>query len=307
MFQRFNQTFNDLDLGRKFNFVMLAIFCLGIILTSGLFWGIQTNAAKQDVTDRALILMQTMNSVRSYTSEHVKPELAKQQAIQDEFISETVPAFAATSVFSYFNETPEYDSFNYREATLNPTNPNDKADRFETSIINYLRDRSDVTETEGFRNTSDGKQFYIARPLKVSKESCLECHSTPQRAPASLVSTYGSENGFGWELDEVVGAQIISVPSGEVFNRAGKSVLVLMIATAGMFAITIYSINVLLNRAVVDRLISLSLIADQMSKGIVNVDFDVTSKDEIGRLGVAFNRLRQKFISALKHIQQNQK
>ena len=104
MFQNFNQTFNDLSLSRKFNAVLLLIFCLGILLTGGLFWGIQTNAAKQDVTDRALMLMETMNSVRSYTSEHVKPELAEQQARQDEFIAETVPAFAAPSVFSKFSE-----------------------------------------------------------------------------------------------------------------------------------------------------------------------------------------------------------
>ena len=107
-------------------------------------------------------------------------------------------------------------------------------------------------------------------------------------------------------VGEVVGAQVISVPSEAVFSRARQSVFVLMIVTGGMFAIVIYCINVLLNRAVVDRLISLSLIADQMSKGMMNVDFEATSKDEIGKLGSAFNRLKSKFIIALKRLRKQE-
>jgi hypothetical protein len=46
----------------------------------------------------------------------------------------------------------------------------------------------------------------------VSKASCLECHSTPDKAPPEMIKKYGNANGFGWKLDEIIGAQVVSVP-----------------------------------------------------------------------------------------------
>ena len=50
------------------------------------------------------MLMETMNSVRTYTGERVKPELVEQQSRQDKFIAETVSVFVATSAFTTFSE-----------------------------------------------------------------------------------------------------------------------------------------------------------------------------------------------------------
>jgi len=58
--------------------------------------------------------------------------------------------------------------------------------------------------------------FYIARPLAITKESCLRCYSTPEAAPKVSWQTHGKENGFGWKLNEIVASQIISVPAEEV-------------------------------------------------------------------------------------------
>ena len=57
------------------------------------------------------------------------------------------------------------------------------------------------------RDTPRGSILSIAYPIRVNDKSCLDCHSTPQAAPASMVDLYGSANGFGWKLGEVVGAQ----------------------------------------------------------------------------------------------------
>ena len=42
--------------------------------------------------------------------------------------------------------------------------------------------------------------------------SCLTCHSTPDKAPPEMIKLYGTANGFGWKLDEIIGAQVVSVP-----------------------------------------------------------------------------------------------
>jgi hypothetical protein len=88
----------------------------------------------------------------------------------------------------------------------------DKADNFETQIINAFRKNYKLKEMSGYHTTSSEENFYVARPLAVTNQSCLRCHSTPAAAPKSLIDNYGKNNGFGWKLNEVVGIQIISVP-----------------------------------------------------------------------------------------------
>jgi diguanylate cyclase (GGDEF)-like protein len=38
--------------------------------------------------------------------------------------------------------------------------------------------------------------MYYAMPVPKTKESCLRCHSTPEKAPKNLVKKYGSKAGF---------------------------------------------------------------------------------------------------------------
>jgi protein-histidine pros-kinase len=61
------------------------------------------------------------------------------------------------------------------------------------------------------RPTPSGRSLYIANAIKISQD-CLECHSVPSAAPRAMIAVYGSANGFGWKKDEIVGAQIISIP-----------------------------------------------------------------------------------------------
>ena len=63
----------------------------------------------------------------------------------------------------------------------------------------------------GERETPTGRSLYLAHPIKTDA-SCLECHSLPAHAPHAMVASYGTANGFGWKLNKLVGAQIISVP-----------------------------------------------------------------------------------------------
>jgi hypothetical protein len=42
------------------------------------------------------------------------------------------------------------------------------------------------------------------------------------------LATYGSDNGFGWQLNQIVSAQIISVPSQEIFANAQRTWTLIM-------------------------------------------------------------------------------
>jgi len=141
-------------------------------------------------------MMQAMTAARNYTTQQVKPLLVRQQEHLEKFLPETVPAFAATESFASIRQ--QYPDYDYKEATLNPTNPRDRAADWEADVINIFRNPANKGQKEivGERETPTGLSLYLARPL-VAAAPCLECHSTPDVAPAAMVRHYGSANGFG--------------------------------------------------------------------------------------------------------------
>ena len=140
----------NIKLSTKLNFLLAGIL-LVLIITIGLILSrVLQSYAEQVVTDRALLLMETMSSVRNYTNTQVKPELADRLETEPVFLPQTIPAYSAREVFENLRNNDKYNSYFYKEATLNPTNLRDKADEFETEIINPFKGNR-MSQTQGFR------------------------------------------------------------------------------------------------------------------------------------------------------------
>lgn len=297
----------NLKIGTKFNLILMLVFLVSIFVSGIALSRVLDQRAQNEVTSQALILMKTMNSVRSYTQNRINSLLAPRLATEPAFIPETVPAYSATEVFENLRKNPEYQNFLYKEATLNPTNLRDKADNFESKLVERFRQNTKIQEISGFRDFPGGKVFYIARPLAITQQSCLQCHSTPDKAPKSLLATYGTENGFGWKLNEIVAAQVISVPSEDVFANANRTWNLIMGLLVAIFAIVVLLINYLINKTVIKRIRKIEKVAQQVSTGDMTADFAEKSHDEIGGLAAAFNRMKSSLEIAMNLLnQQNQ-
>lgn len=296
--------FQTLNIGKKFNILLVIVCLVGLLSTGTGFAVILGRNAENEVVSKAAILIQTMISVRDYTSTQVRPELADRLASEREFLPQTVPGYSAREVFEGLRQDSQYNEFFYKEATLNPTNLRDKADRFESEIVEKFRQSSNLSELKGYRSSPAGRLYYIARPLKITKESCLECHSTPEAAPASLIETYGAENGFGWELNEIVGAQMISVPASGIVSSSLRSLGILMGIVGVVFVLIFILTNIFLRKAVVSPIVRMADTADRISKGAMDIEFSATSGDEVGTLAAAFNRMRASLVVAMKMIEQ---
>jgi HAMP domain-containing protein len=281
-----------LKLGSKFNLLLTVVFLSSLILTGITLSQLLESRVEQEITNKAKMLMETMTSVRSYTSTHIQPLLSSRLETEVNFIPETVPAYSATEIFNNLRKNEDYNNFFYKEATLNPTNLRDKSDSFETDIVNKFRIDTDKKELTGMRELPAGKMFYIARPLAVTKESCLVCHSTPDKAPKSQITNYGSENGFGWKLNEIVAAQIISVPAKDVINKAQEFWRLVMLIVIGILLAIALLINYLLKHFIVKPIRQISRTAEAISLGQMNAEFNHNSQDEIGSLAAAFNRMK---------------
>jgi protein-histidine pros-kinase len=193
----------------KFNLAFIAIFLVGLAAAGFISWSLLQRNAQAEISENARLMMEAALATRGYTSTQLQPLLATQMKYT--FLPQSVPAYSATEVFAGLRKNfPEY---NYKEAALNPTNPRDRAVEWEADIINQFRNNGGAGEIIGERDTPTGRSFYVARPIKITDPNCLVCHTTPDIAPATMVERYGPSNGFGWQLNEVIGAQIISVPT----------------------------------------------------------------------------------------------
>ncbi len=183
----------------------------------------RANGAQKQLVDQ--ILPAALQQVADQTAKPAEKEivLGVQKKVLDslrqrsaevpeaEFHPQIVPAYAATEIFDYFRT--RYPDYTYKEATLNPTNPRDRTVEWEADIVNGFRRDEKLTEFLGQRQTPSGTSLYLGIPIKIDNSSCLVCHSTPDKAPPEMLKIYGSANGFGWKLGEIIGAQIVSVPS----------------------------------------------------------------------------------------------
>ena len=286
----------------KFNLIFIAVFGLGLLAT-GFFVRqfLETNARDQ-VVQQARLMMETSAAIRSYTAQDVRPILEKLQRKGDVFYPPSVPAFSAIKMFTYLRaKRPEYT---YREASLNPTNPQDRAVDWEADLINAFRNNPAQTELVNERDTPNGRTLFIAKPMRADG-ACLPCHSTPAEAPLAMVKLYGRENGFGWQLHDVVAAQIVNVPMSLPIEIANRALWRLMALLGGIALVSLVFLNAVLILAVIRPVKRLVRTADEISKGNLDIqELPVNGSDEISQLADSFNRMHRSLAKAMKMLEE---
>jgi HAMP domain-containing protein len=288
----------------KFNLIMVVLFGLGGFLVTRLAYHYMIDNARREVLQEAELMMESARSVRDYTSNNLAPLLKQTTAHKTRFVAETVPAFGATTTFNKLRQS--YPDYQYKEATLNPTNLQDRADEWESDIIRFLRNHKDQKQVSGERDTPTGRSLYLAKPI-VAKQPCLECHSVPSVAPKSMIKTYGAVNGFGWKLDEIIAAQVVSVPMAVPVQRAEREYHRLVLFLIVVLVLTILALDASVYFLVIRPLSIVSAAADRVSKGDTEVpDLPVKGGDEVATVTASFNRMRVSLVKALKMIEQQE-
>ncbi|WGG49840.1 DUF3365 domain-containing protein [Rugamonas sp. DEMB1] len=280
----------------KFNLVLLLIFALGWFATAQLTRRVLQDNAKREVVSHASLMMEAAMAARDYTSNEVKPLLAK--ALQTQFLPQSVPSYAATQSFNKLHQA--HPDYSYKEAALNPTNPRDRVVDWEADVVQQFRDHAELKELTGERQTPAGPSLYLARPIRISDGRCLACHSTPAAAPATMKALYGSNNGFGWKLGETIGSQIVSVPLAVPQREAEHAYALIMGGMGATFGVILLAVNALFYLLVLRPMNRISRIADAVSAGRLDAEhFDIKGKDEIAVLSKAFNRMRRSLEKAM--------
>jgi len=284
----------------KFNIVLTLVFAIGLAVSGVVSYRLLQANARDEVLRTADLMIEVARAIRTYTVDSVRPELSHH--LEERFLPQTVPAFAATEALAGLPE--HYHEYTYKEATLNPTNPRDRAVDWEADLIrDFERRGGDGAVITGTRQTPTGPSLFVARPIRITDEGCLTCHSTPDAAPPSMVALYGDNNGFGWQMNEIVGAQVVTVPMTVAIENANRAFVTTMISLCAVFVVLYVILNVMLGRLIIRPVTRMSEMADRVSMGDFEIEeFEERRGGEIGRLGASFNRMRRSLEQAMRMI-----
>jgi len=286
-----------MSLRLKFNLSLLAVMALGLAVSGFFLHDLLQKNARDEVLHEAGLVMESALAIRAYTVDHVRPRLQKQ--LEEEFLPQTVPAFAATETLATLKK--KYPEYSYKEATLNPTNPRDKAEDWEAKVVAAFRANDALKESHGVRTTALGPSLYIARPIKIANAACLACHSEPSAALASMIRAYGDQAGFGWQLNEIIGAQVVSVPMTVPIKRAEVTFYASLGALVAIFFAMFVLLNVLLDRLVIKPIVRMSAAADAISVGKFDLsEIDTSGTDEVAKLAQSFTRMTTSLAKAMQ-------
>jgi len=284
----------------KFNLILFLVFVMGFGVTGWISNELLQRNARDEIVRNAGLMMEAALAIRGYTVSQIRPHLEMQ--LMRVFLPQSVPAYAATETINELRK--RHPDYSYKEATLNPTNPRNRATDWEADIVQTFRNTPDRKEIMGERDTPTGRSLYIARPIQVKNPACLACHSVPGMAPKSMLKLYGEANGFGWKLNEIVGAQVVSVPMSLPIHNANRAFQTFMILLAAVFAAVFLVLNLMLSWMIVRPIHRMSRAADRVSTGDFEIEeFSERGRDEIAVLGASFNRMRRSLQKAMQMIE----
>lgn len=289
-------------LANKFTLRLSLVFMIAILLSGLALSKALEQKVEAEMNYRSQVLAEMVSAIRTYTSTHVNPLLMPRVETEAKFTPEAIPSFAAREIFETLRKNPEYKNLFYKDATLNPTNLRDKVDSFEEKLIDRFQKQSNLKNLSGFRTIAGDQMFYSARPFSLKNASCLRCHGVPEKAPKSHIATYGKENGFGWEMNQILGTQIVYVPAKQLFESAHQAFVLFIGIFVAVFAIVILLINYLLQRNMIQPIKPLAQLAEKLSNDSLDAneasEFEqrklgaiAKRNDELGQLGRVFQRM----------------
>ncbi len=312
----------------KFSLIFVVVFGLGLSAAAYLFYGTLQRNAREQVLYNAQLMMDTALAMRQYTQTSVQPAIRDTMAQQRADASRTsvddvfrdlcakhgligkrtfhpqeIPAFGAASLFTELRKN--YPDYFYKEAAPNPTNPRNRALDWEEDVIKFFRNHPDAKRFDGERETPLGPSLFLARPMRLPSKACLECHSTPGAAPPEMIKIYGSANGFGWAENDIIAAQIVSVPVSLPLTMAAQAFRRLLVSLVIVGLLTLAVVDLVLYATVIRPVSRFAARADEISRGQLDVpELPVRGRDEISVLAAAFNRLHRSVTAAMRMLEQ---
>jgi len=271
--------------------LILFLFCLG---TSLLVYNYQKSHVEETVYKETEIYIAAVEATRTYVNDVLRPKMYEILS-DDEFLVEGMStSFVGREVMKRVHD--RFPEFSYKRAAPSPMNPVNKADSFESSMINWFNGQSDQREWSGVIQ-KDGRAYYTRVRAIHAEPGCMRCHGDPRDAPKALLARYNSSGGgFGYRIGEVVAADTIYIPVDSALARIRKQTWMTFFSAVGLLVALTIIFYALFNYIVISRLEGLlSTFKGILDKNIEPEDLKPGSHDyspdEIGQLTAAFENV----------------
>ncbi len=284
----------------KFTIIIVLFSLVSSLILGYSNYRFSRQAALNEAKDKGLLLFNYIQSSKDFFRKHQRPLIADLLVDKERFYPEIMSGFVVQRM--------EYDifkrrntGFEFKQATLDPLWPDNKANNDEKQLIDYFTKNPDTGKREGTMMRKGQEFFYIAEPVSVNKKFCLKCHSDPAMAPQDQKDIYGTENGYNWKLGDIVGVSIVYISVSEAIANAKKNAMYLFVIGSSFLLITILCIWFFLDKKIVTPITKLSNLAEDISIG-KNLDqrIVISSDDEVGTLAASINRLQNSVRLLLK-------
>ncbi|MEN8189885.1 MAG: DUF3365 domain-containing protein [Thermodesulfobacteriota bacterium] len=249
-------------------------------------------SAISEAKSKGEIIFNYIGASSKFFSKYQYPMIMEIVPDQDSFIPELMSKFVVNRMeYEIFQETLE--GYLFKQATVDPLWPDNKADASELEIIKAFQESPGLPEKDGMVEKEGEPYFYTAKPITVNKAFCLNCHGDPSDAPADQKEIYGTENGYNWKMDETVGISVVYISISQAMVEAKAAALKIFLLGIGCLLVAIICIWIFLDRSVVAPIIRLSDSAKDISVGKNLCDsIHTESSDEIGGLANSIDRMR---------------
>ena len=281
----------------KLNLILVGVFLVGLAPAGYVTRRFLDQNAERQVIQNARIMMETAMAMRGYTVQQIRPLLAPRLA--ETFLPQSVPAYSATEIFEELRK--ERPDFTYKEATLNPTNPRNRAVDWESDLVNEFR-RDPSAQGDRRRARHAARSGPLPEPPDPDRRRRVPELPHHARAGARLdgsPATGGTAATAGSSARRSA-PRSCQVPMSTPIQAAQRTFRTLMITLVGLFVFTLIAVNLLLQFVVIRPVRRLSAMADRVSRGETGVpEVRVTGRDEVAVLSGSFNRMRISLTKAL--------
>jgi len=230
-----------MDLGKKQRIFFFILSYLILVFAYNVYF---ERFATQQAEHRIEQLLLSTRAYTKFISSEQKPliyDLQKKGLLKEDYFH---PAILSTNYITrvatnYYNK--ELKSANlhqiiFRQASINPLNPKNKADTFETDLIKQFNNR-EITKYKNIKTINGEKHLYLAIPFKKVTPQCMKCHNAPENSPSDLVKMYGDSSGYGYKLDEINAATSALTSLEGDFSEARHYLFLLSVITFFLFLI----------------------------------------------------------------------
>ena len=283
------------------------VFLVGSVSVFGFLRAELRHDALQDAVITTDLLIARNLATHEYFTAELKPEVfAELEGRLDAKVFAPEWMSSTYAVREMMRRTdPLLGEYSYKEAAINARSPQNEADEFEKAFLERLAADPKLQNESGVRTVDGLPVFYSLRRGEIVAEECLQCHSTPDKAPVGLVEIYGPTRSFGRSVGEVASALSVEVPLSAAYRRADDLVIKLFVILVGVYLILLAALFVFVGRYLVHPLAmaqgaAIDIVEHRRS---LRSGVPATGTAEIYSMATAFNALADDLATRVEELE----